>query len=177
MSVTLPLIQLTIWQLNIFVKKNPPSPPCNRPAEFPTCWAEECEKLLADFEEKKKARNQEIDALDAKKKALDPWHNFSVVQSCANTLDVLTAQSSGFSGIWWAIYATTLICSSDCWASISASGSSGPFFSAMKPERNSGTLEPWNLLLVAKLDYLGSSGDCRHKWPFEEGQWYFCWVL
>jgi hypothetical protein len=36
--------------------------------------AEECEKLLADFEEKKKARNQEIDALDAKKKALDLWH-------------------------------------------------------------------------------------------------------
>jgi len=43
------------------------------PPGFPSI-AEECEKLLADFEEKKKARNQEIDALDAKKKALDLWH-------------------------------------------------------------------------------------------------------
>ena len=47
--------------------------------------AEECEKLLADFEEKKKARNQEIDALDTKKKALDLWHGLSVLQPGANT--------------------------------------------------------------------------------------------
>eukprot|EP00435_Cladocopium_sp_Y103_P065203 s473_g27.t1 len=44
--------------------------------QLATTLTDECEKLLADFEEKKKARNQEIDALDAKKKALDLWHDF-----------------------------------------------------------------------------------------------------
>lgn len=39
--------------------------------QLATTLADECEKLLADFEEKKKARNQEIDALDTKKKALE----------------------------------------------------------------------------------------------------------
>lgn len=39
--------------------------------QLATTLTDECEKLLADFEEKKKARNQEIDALDAKKKALE----------------------------------------------------------------------------------------------------------
>eukprot|EP00913_Durusdinium_trenchii_P006778 g6370.t1 len=33
----------------------------------------ECEKLMANFEAKKTMRSQEIDALEAKKKALEPW--------------------------------------------------------------------------------------------------------
>lgn len=36
-------------------------------------YRQECEKLMANFEAKKTMRSQEIDALEAKKKALEPW--------------------------------------------------------------------------------------------------------
>ena len=38
---------------------------------YPGIGAKECEKLLQNFAEKQRARKQEIEALEAKKKALD----------------------------------------------------------------------------------------------------------